>query len=71
MLRFPNLAEFMVVNESTGFSFKNHLISNGKSPSDTVQVSVISCPDFAGPLSKANGTIRGRTGAIGDGRDWI
>lgn len=64
---FPNLAELIVENESTGLSFKNQLMSNGKSPSCTVQVRVISCPDFAGPLSKANGTIWGRTGT-GDQR---
>lgn len=59
--RFPIFEVVIPAYSTILLLFKYQLISIGKSPSGTVQVTVISCPELAGPSSKENGMILGRT----------
>lgn len=63
-LRLPNFAEVIPAYSTILLLFKYQLMSNGKSPSGTVHVIVMSWPELAGPSSKANGTILGKTEEI-------
>lgn len=64
--RFPNLADVIPEYSSMFLLFKYQVNSSGKSPSGTVQVTVISWPELAGPSSNENGTTLGRTEGKGE-----
>ena len=58
---FPNLDDEIPEYSAMLRLFKNHFISIGKSPSGALHVTDISCPELAGPSSKAKGMILGGT----------